>query len=73
MLGGGQLGLLFLQQAKKNNEMVLVYDPDKSCPAAKEANKYISAEYDDFKSLDTIANECYVCSTEIENISPKKQ
>ncbi len=71
MLGGGQLGLLFLQQAKRNNKMVLVYDPDKLCPAAKEADKYIEAEYDDMKSLDIIANECYVCSTEFENISYK--
>ena len=71
MLGGGQLGLMFTEKAQLMGEKVLVLDPDKNCPAGKIADKFINAEYTNKNALQTIINECYVCTTEFENIPYK--
>jgi 5-(carboxyamino)imidazole ribonucleotide synthase len=71
MLGGGQLGLMFTEKAQSMGEKILVLDPDKNCPAGKIANKFINAEYTDKNALQSIINECDVCTTEFENIPYK--
>ena len=68
MLGGGQLGLMFVEKAKMLGEKVLVLDPDKDCPAGKIADEFINADYLDKEALKTIIDNCSSCTTEFENI-----
>ena len=68
MLGGGQLGLMFVQKAQMMGEKVLVLDPDPDCPAGKIADKFINASYLDETALKTIVESCSSCTTEFENI-----
>ena len=68
MLGGGQLGLMFVQSAQKMGEKVLILDPDRDCPAGKIADKFVNADYLDSEALKTIIENCEICTTEFENI-----
>tara|TARA_A100001015_G_scaffold235256_1_gene266969 strand:+ start:80 stop:1195 length:1116 start_codon:yes stop_codon:yes gene_type:complete len=71
MLGGGQLGLMFVEKAQMMGEKVLVLDPDPDCPAGKIADKFINADYLDSEALRIIIESCSSCTTEFENIPYK--
>ena len=71
MLGGGQLGLMFTESAHKMGEKVIILDPDKDCPAGKIADKFLNTDYLNTNSLNTIIENCDVCTTEFENIPYK--
>ena len=71
MLGGGQLGLMFTESAQKMGEKVIILDPDKDCPAGKIADKFLNTDYLNSNSLNTITENCDVCTTEFENIPYK--
>ena len=71
MLGGGQLGLMFTESAHKMGEKVIILDPDKDCPAGKIADKFLNTDYLNTNSLNTIVENCDVCTTEFENIPYK--
>ena len=68
MLGGGQLGLMFVEKAQMMGEKGLVLDPDPDCPAGKIADKFINADYLDREALGIIIESCSSCTTEFENI-----
>ncbi len=67
MLGGGQLGKYALMAANAMGYRTVVVDPDPLAPAAVVANEHVVADYDDSKSLDRLATECAVVTTEFEN------
>tara|TARA_B100000287_G_scaffold328180_1_gene312669 strand:- start:3091 stop:4215 length:1125 start_codon:yes stop_codon:yes gene_type:complete len=71
MLGGGQLGLMFTESAHKMGEKVIILDPDKDCPAGKIADRFLNTDYLNTNSLNTIIENCNVCTTEFENIPYK--
>ena len=58
MLGGGQLGLMFVEKAQLMGKKVLVLDPDPDCPAGKIADKFINADYLDSEALRIIIESC---------------
>ena len=68
MLGGGQLGRMFVIAARTMGYEVLVLDPDANSPAGKIASRHLEAAYDDRKVLDEMAQHCAAVSTEFENI-----
>jgi 5-(carboxyamino)imidazole ribonucleotide synthase len=68
MLGGGQLGRMFVIAARTMGYEVLVLDPDANSPAGKIASRHIEAAYDDREALDELAWHCAAVSTEFENI-----
>lgn len=68
MLGGGQLGRLFVLAAREAGYRVLVVDPDADSPAGRLADEHICAEYDDADALTRLARECAAVTTEFENI-----
>lgn len=68
MLGGGQLGRMFLMAARSMGYEVVVFDPDPRSPAGCVADEHIQAAYDDVKALDDLATRCAVVTTEFENI-----
>ncbi len=68
MLGGGQLGRMFVVAARTMGYEVIVLDPDSDSPAGGLANEHLAAGYDDHDALDYLKQSCQVISTEFENI-----
>ncbi len=68
MLGGGQLGRMFVTAARTMGYRVIVLDPDPNSPAGSLANEHVNKAYDDTEALDYLAQHCSVISTEFENI-----
>lgn len=68
MLGGGQLGRMFVHAAQAMGYRVAVLDPAADCPAAQAADRHIRAAYDDVAALDELAAQCAAVTTEFENV-----
>ncbi len=68
ILGGGQLGRMFVMAARSMGYAVVVLDPDADCPAAQLADHHIQASYDDTDALDHLAQRCAAITTEFENV-----
>lgn len=67
MLGGGQLGRYALMAAAAMGYRTLVVDPDPSAPAGVFANEHVVTAYDHPASLERLARDCAVVTTEFEN------
>ena len=68
MLGGGQLGRMFVTAAHNLGYRVIVLDPDPFSPAGLIADGHIEAAYDDANAMAQLAQRCHVITTEFENI-----
>ena len=68
MLGGGQLGRMFVVAARSMGYEVIVLDPDGQSPAGGLASEHLARAYDDREALDYLARHCAVVTTEFENI-----
>ena len=68
MLGGGQLGRMFVTAARTMGYDVIVLDPDPGSPAGGLASEHLAKDYDDTGALDYLAQRCAVVTTEFENI-----
>ncbi len=68
VLGGGQLGRMFVHAAQAMGYRVTVLDPDPHAPAGAAADAQICAGYDDAIALDRLAQTCAVVTTEFENV-----
>ncbi len=68
MLGGGQLGRMFVIAARTMGYEVIILDSDADSPAGKMASRHLQAAYDDKEALDDLAQHCVAVSTEFENI-----
>lgn len=69
ILGGGQLGRMFVTAAKRMGYRVTVLDPDANAPAAEFADVHLCAPYDDAEALQTLAASCAAITTEFENVN----
>ena len=68
MLGGGQLGRMFVTAARTMGYDVIVLDPDPNSPAGGLASQHLVKDYDDTEALDYLSQHCAVVTTEFENI-----
>ncbi|PTQ76242.1 5-(carboxyamino)imidazole ribonucleotide synthase [Nitrosomonas oligotropha] len=68
VLGGGQLGRMFVQAAQQMGYPVTVLDPDSGSPAGRVADAFICANYDDPEALQKLGEQCAAVTTEFENI-----
>ena len=68
MLGGGQLGRMFVTAAQTMGYKVIVLEPDKNSPAGVIADQHICAKYTDETALAQLAELCDAVTTEFENI-----
>lgn len=68
VLGGGQLGRMFVHAAQRMGWRVLVLDPDAAGPAAQAADRVLRAAYDDGAALAELARHCTAVTTEFENV-----
>ncbi|MDC7701019.1 5-(carboxyamino)imidazole ribonucleotide synthase [Vogesella indigofera] len=69
ILGGGQLGRMFVSAAKRMGYRVTVLDPDANAPAADFADVHLCAPFNDAAALQTLAASCVAVTTEFENVN----
>ncbi len=71
IVGGGQLGRMLTQSAKKLGFTVTVIDPTPSSPAGQVADKQIIADYKDEKAIRKLAELSDIITFEIELANDK--
>jgi 5-(carboxyamino)imidazole ribonucleotide synthase len=68
VLGGGQLGRMFVHAAQRLGYRTVVLDPDPASPAGLVAHEHLRADYLDAAALDRLAERCAAVTTEFENV-----
>jgi 5-(carboxyamino)imidazole ribonucleotide synthase len=68
VVGGGQLGRMFVQAAQTLGYRTLVLDPDPASPAGLIAHEHVRAGYLDPAGLARVADACDAITTEFENV-----
>ena len=68
VLGGGQLGRMFVHAAQTLGYDTIVLDPDSHSPAGVAAHEQLCAPYDDERALAELAGRCDAVTTEFENV-----
>jgi 5-(carboxyamino)imidazole ribonucleotide synthase len=70
LIGGGQLGMMIVEAAKKMpNEIseIIVLDPTENCPAAQVGATQIIADFKDRDAIIDLATKCDIITYEIES------
>ena len=68
VMGGGQLGRMFVHAAQALGLRVAVLDPDPHSPAGAAANAHVPSGYLDAQGLQALAAQCDAVTTEFENV-----
>ena len=68
VMGGGQLGRMFVHAAQAMGFKVAVLEPVNDSPAAHAADHHLVAQYDDTGALTELAQQCVAVTTEFENV-----
>ena len=68
VMGGGQLGRMFVQAAQRLGYYTAVLDADATSPAGGVAQYHITADYLDEQGLAQLMQRCEAITTEFENV-----
>jgi 5-(carboxyamino)imidazole ribonucleotide synthase len=68
VMGGGQLGRMFVQAAQAMGYFTAVLDPDPASPAGLISHYHIQTPYDDEQGLAQLMQRCDAITTEFENV-----
>ena len=68
VLGGGQLGRMFVHAAQRLGYRCIVVDPDGDSPAGRVAEQHLRSDYLDAGALDALAAAAQAVTTEFENV-----
>ena len=68
IIGGGQLGKIMSQKAKKMGFHVTILDPTFNCPAAQVSDKHIMGGFYDKDKLEQLVQESDVTTFELEHV-----
>jgi 5-(carboxyamino)imidazole ribonucleotide synthase len=68
VMGGGQLGRMFVQAAQQMGYFTAVLDPDPSSPAGLVSHFHIQADYLDEQGLAQLMQRAQAITTEFENV-----
>ena len=68
VIGGGQLGRMFVHAAQVLGFRVVVLEPDAASPAGAAADRHLVAPYLDAAALEELARCCAAVTTEFENV-----
>ena len=68
VMGGGQLGRMFVHAAQMMGFKVAVLEPARDCPAGHAADRLVCADYTDEVALAELARLCAAVTTEFENV-----
>ena len=69
ILGGGQLGRMFIQEAINFNVTVHVMDPDKKAPCSQISHHFIQGDIKDFDAVYNFGKDKDVITIEIEHVN----
>ena len=68
VMGGGQLGRMFVQAAQAMGYFTAVLDPDPASPAGLVSHYHIQTLYEDEQGLAQLMQRCEAITTEFENV-----
>mgnify|MGYP000632592139 CR=1 FL=1 len=68
VLGGGQLGRMFVHAAQRMGYRTVVLDPDTDSPAGRASDVHLRCAYLDEAGLDALATQAAGVTTEFENV-----
>ncbi len=68
VLGGGQLGRMFVHAAQRMGYRTVVLDPDADSPAGRASDSHLSCAYLDEHGLRSLAEQASGITTEFENV-----
>jgi 5-(carboxyamino)imidazole ribonucleotide synthase len=68
VMGGGQLGRMFVHAAQRLGYETVVLDPDAQSSAGMVSHQQVQAPYDDDEGLKQLASMCDAVTTEFENV-----
>lgn len=68
ILGGGQLGRMFIQEALKYDDEFYVLDPNKDCSCAK-ISRFVQGDFNDYQSVVDFGKDKDILTIEIEHIN----
>ena len=68
VMGGGQLGRMFVHAAQRLGYFTAVLDPDPHSPAGRVSHHHIPFSYGDAQGLAQLAAVCAAITTEFENV-----
>ncbi len=68
VMGGGQLGRMFIQEAQRMGYFTAVLDPDPVSPAGLISHHHIQVPYLDEQGLAQLMQRCAAITTEFENV-----
>jgi 5-(carboxyamino)imidazole ribonucleotide synthase len=68
VMGGGQLGRMFVHAAQRMGYFTAVLDPDATSPAGRVSHHHVQADYLDDKGLAQLAQLSAAITTEFENV-----
>jgi 5-(carboxyamino)imidazole ribonucleotide synthase len=68
VLGGGQLGRMWVHAAQSMGFQTVVLDPDPQSPAGLVSHRHIQTDYLDPVGLEQLAAACQAVTTEFENV-----
>ncbi|NML42767.1 5-(carboxyamino)imidazole ribonucleotide synthase [Ramlibacter sp. G-1-2-2] len=68
VMGGGQLGRMFVHAAQRMGYFTAVLDPDASSPAGRVSHHHVQADYLDEAGLAKLASQADAITTEFENV-----
>jgi 5-(carboxyamino)imidazole ribonucleotide synthase len=66
IIGGGQLGKMIAQEAKRMSFKIIILDPSKDCPASSVSDEIILADFKDESAIRKLARKSDVLTYEIE-------
>ena len=68
VMGGGQLGRMFVHAAQRMGFFTAVLDPDPASPAGRVSHRHVQTGYLDAQGLAQMAAQCDAITTEFENV-----
>lgn len=68
VMGGGQLGRMFVHAAQRMGFFTAVLDPDAQSPAGRVSHHHVASSYTDAGGLQQLALACSAITTEFENV-----
>lgn len=68
VMGGGQLGRMFVQAAQQMGYTTVVLDPDADSPAGLVAHRHVDTPYLNERGLAELIDRCAAVTTEFENV-----
>lgn len=69
IIGGGQLGRMIVQEAKKMGLYVVILDPTPNSPASQIADEQIISDLNNEEKIKELVNKCDITTFEIEHIN----